>query len=708
MKEKIHILDILPENWRVKLTKEEKEELRKEVLRRFKSIAEFNRHYGISKDFLSGRGAIKVGKFRKILKDFGIYEKWKKRPLAYGPYSRREKLKVAYITPEMAYFFGFLYGDGWIQRIGDRVTLRITQSLVNEKQLKRLRESFALFYPKKLREYRRTTSSILAGNKISSESIIFSVNSPLLGYIYEYLTKDNLTNLFGLDDEALKAFVAGALDSDGCVSIKRSDKGEVVHVEFLLSNDIRKDNAFAMLLRRFDVYARIVRDKRENVNRIQITSREDVKNLLEAVKSYSIKVKEIPEVKRLISSKSDKLPSEPVKEIARRIREEIPASILLKKGLWSIIYEYSKGIRVPTRKQIHKLLERLSDYLSPEIKFKLEILARRDYFLDEIVEVGRIPYEGHVYDLYVPVYHNFVAEGIIVHNCIDEIDKMSDRDRSSIHEALEQQTVSISKAGITATLNARTTVIAAANPKYGRFNRMKPLPEQVDLPPTLLSRFDLIFVLLDEPDEKLDSEIAEHILKVRKGEAEAITPKIPHDLIKKYIAYARKNIKPVLSKEAMEEIKRYYVKMRRTVGRGGDEEGIKPIPITARQLEALIRLSEAHAKMRLSEIVTKEDARAAIELMEYTLRKTAMDEEGNIDVSILEIGKSSKKINKMDKILNIIKELQDLEDYGAPREEIIKEASKHGIGKSEVEKILEELKANSMIYEPRSGYYKVL
>ncbi|WP_087037292.1 LAGLIDADG family homing endonuclease [Thermococcus litoralis] len=708
VKEKIYILDILPENWRVKLTKEEKEELRKEVLRRFKSIAEFNRHYGISKDFLSGRGAIKIGKFRKILKDFGIYEKWKKRHLAYGPYSRREKLKVAYITPEMAYFFGFLYGDGWIQRIGDRVTLRITQSLVNEKQLKRLRKSFALFYPKKLREYRRTTSSILAGNKISSESIIFSVNSPLLGYIYEYLTKDNLTNLFGLDDEALKAFVAGALDSDGCVSIKRSDKGEVVHVEFLLSNDIRKDNAFAMLLRRFDVYARIVRDKRENVNRIQITSREDVKNLLEAVKSYSIKVKEIPEVKRLISSKSDKSPSEPVKEIARRIREEIPASILLEKGLWSVIYEYSKGIRVPTRKQIHKLLERLSDYLSPEIKFKLEILARRDYFLDEIVEVERIPYEGHVYDLYVPVYHNFVAEGIIVHNCIDEIDKMSDRDRSSIHEALEQQTVSISKAGITATLNARTTVIAAANPKYGRFNRMKSLPEQVDLPPTLLSRFDLIFVLLDEPDEKLDSEIAEHILKVRKGEAEAVAPKIPHELLKKYIAYARKNIKPVLSKEAMEEIKRYYVKMRRTIGRGGSEEGIKPIPITARQLEALIRLSEAHAKMRLSEIVTKEDARAAIELMEYTLRKTAMDEEGNIDVSILEVGKSSKKINKIDKILNIIKELQDLEDYGAPREEIIKEASKYGIGKSEVEKILEELKANSMIYEPRSGYYKVL
>lgn len=148
--------------------------------------------------------------------------------------------------------------------------------------------------------------------------------------------------------------------------------------------------------------------------------------------------------------------------------------------------------------------------------------------------------------------------------------------------------------------------------------------------------------------------------------------------------------------------------MRKTIGKGSENEGIKPIPITPRQLEALIRLSEAHARMRLSEVITREDAKVAIELVEYTLRKTAMDEEGNIDVSILEIGKSSRKINKMDRLLNIIKELQDLEDYGAPRDEVIKEASKQGISRTETEKIIEELKANSMIYEPRSGYYKVL
>ncbi|CAI1492249.1 putative enzyme [Thermococcus nautili] len=290
-----------------------------------------------------------------------------------------------------------------------------------------------------------------------------------------------------------------------------------------------------------------------------------------------------------------------------------------------------------------------------------------------------------VYDVTVEPYHLFVSHGLVLHN-----------------------TISISKAGITATLNARTTVIAAANPKFGRFNRHKSLPEQLDLPPTLLSRFDLIFLLLDEPDEKVDASIAEHILKVRRGEAEVVTPKIPYDLLKKYIAYARKNVHPVLSREAMEEIKRYYVKMRKGLKRG-DEEGVQPIPITARQLEALIRLSEAHARMRLSETVTREDARAAIELIEAMMRTIAVDEEGNIDVSILEIGKSSKKLNKIEKLVDIIKNLEGEGDYGAPAEKVIEAAKQAGVGsKREVEKLIEELKADGRIYEPRAGFYRVL
>ncbi len=290
-----------------------------------------------------------------------------------------------------------------------------------------------------------------------------------------------------------------------------------------------------------------------------------------------------------------------------------------------------------------------------------------------------------VYDVTVEPHHLFVSHGLVLHN-----------------------TISISKAGITATLNSRTTVIAAANPKYGRFNRHKSLPEQLDLPPTLLSRFDLIFLLLDEPDEKVDSSIAEHILKVRRGEAEAVTPKISYDLLKKYIAYARKNIHPVLSREAMEEIKNYYVRMRRGFKRSGEEEGVQPIPITARQLEALIRLSEAHARMRLSETVTREDAREAIRIIEDMIKTIATDEEGTLDVSILEVGKSSKKINKMDKLLDIIKALEDEDEFGAPVDNILEEAGKYGIKKAEARKMLEELSANSRIYEPRAGFYRVL
>ncbi|EEB74035.1 LAGLIDADG family homing endonuclease [Thermococcus sp. AM4] len=1035
---RVHLLDILPPDWKVKLTPEEKNELKREILRRFKSLAEFNKEYGISKDFLSGKGSIRVGKFREILRELGLYEKWRERPLTYGPNYRRERLKVAYITPELAYFLGFLYGDGWIKRNGSKVHVRIVQSKVHKDQIRAIRRAFESFYDGPLREYERTTRSELAGNEIESDAITFHVSSPLLAYLYEYLTEDNLKNAFSLDDEALRAFIAGALDSDGCVSVKKSERGSVVHIEFLLSNDVERDKAFALLLRRFDVYARVIPGK--GVNRVRVTGREDVINLLNAVKDYSVKVKEIPLKKHLVSARSDKVPAEPVRKIARAIIESVPAKVLQERGLWSTVYSYAKGKYQPSRIQLRKLIERLGNVLSPEIRIKLEVLATRDYLLDEIVSIERVPYEGYVYDLYVPGEHNFLAEGIIVHNCIDEFDKMSDRDRSAIHEALEQQsyhhdfellladgrkvkigelvdslieanrdkviigndteilpvddiellaydlerreivkvkadrvsrhrapdrfirlrfsngrevtvtpehpimvwengeirekpaeevaiddvvlgvarypveieqpdepardkkaawdrqdylyslgivskikkapgryevtpvertfpgellkkleeagknvrfklsnryyarkplvsesllreeirrlrehvelvrelanreplraldylnksriafkygissltlrhrierndptalsilrteveneaeriervieeiegflngnvnflrvkgtevipndswewvydvtvepyhlfvshglvlhnTISISKAGITATLNARTTVIAAANPKFGRFNRMKSLPEQLDLPPTLLSRFDLIFLLLDEPDEKIDASIAEHILRVRRGEAEVVTPKIPYDLLKKYIAYARKNVHPVLSREAMEEIKRYYVKMRKGLKRG-NEEGVQPIPITARQLEALIRLSEAHARMRLSETVTREDARAAIELIEAMMRTIAVDEEGNIDVSILEIGKSSKKLNKIEKLVDIIKNLEPEGEYGAPADKVIEAAKQAGVGgKREVEKIIEELKAEGRIYEPRAGFYRVL
>ncbi|AEC52134.1 cell division control protein [Pyrococcus sp. NA2] len=402
--------------------------------------------------------------------------------------------------------------------------------------------------------------------------------------------------------------------------------------------------------------------------------------------------------------------------------------------------ELLKKLENAKGKEKNELLIILSDAsdvheIVKEKVMKIKEIIESDIGWERVTKVELVDSPEYVYDLTVEGSHNFIANGFIVHNTaavvrdeftggwvleagalvladggyalIDELDKMSDRDRSVIHEALEQQTISLSKAGITATLNARTTVIAAANPKHGRFNKMKRISEQIDLPPTLLSRFDLIFVLMDEPDEKLDSEIARHILRVRRGESEVVTPKIPHDLLRKYIAYARKNVHPVISEEAMEEIQKYYVKMRKSAKKSSEDE-IKPIPITARQLEALIRLSEAHARMRLSPIVTREDAREAIKLMEYTLRQIAVDEAGQLDVTILEVGQSARKLSKVEKILDIIKKLERTSERGAKVEDILEEAMKVGIDKNEAREILEKLLIGGQIYMPETGYYRTV
>ncbi|MCD6131176.1 MAG: minichromosome maintenance protein MCM [Candidatus Hydrothermae bacterium] len=291
---------------------------------------------------------------------------------------------------------------------------------------------------------------------------------------------------------------------------------------------------------------------------------------------------------------------------------------------------------------------------------------------------------------------------------IDELDKLSDDAKKSLHEALEHGTVSVSKAGINANLNARATLIAAANPKYGRFNPMKSVPEQLDLDPALLSRFDLIYVFRDEPDETWDSEVARHILKVRNKGKIAVEVPIPTELLRKWIAYARLNYNPMIPEDLWDLLVNYYVSLRKRAKKQEEdkESGIKPLPITPRQFEAMIRLSQARARMYLRDTVTREDVDEALRIVEQMLRMVAMDEEGEFDVSILEVGRSSRKINKEATILDIIKELQDLEDWGAPEDDIIKESMRHDMSAGEVMAILGELIEEGKIYMPRERYYK--
>ena len=193
--------------------------------------------------------------------------------------------------------------------------------------------------------------------------------------------------------------------------------------------------------------------------------------------------------------------------------------------------------------------------------------------------------------------------------CIDEFDKMRPEDRSALHEVMEQQSASIAKGGIVATLNARTSILAAANPMFGKYDPFKQLTENINLPIPLLTRFDLIFVVRDIASEERDRQIAQHIIN-QHGESESDTASlIDVDILTKYLAYA-KRIDPVLTKGAENKIMEFYLKMRSVEG----EEKEKMITITPRQLEGLIRLATARARLLLKNQVEDDDADRAITL----------------------------------------------------------------------------------------------
>ena len=284
--------------------------------------------------------------------------------------------------------------------------------------------------------------------------------------------------------------------------------------------------------------------------------------------------------------------------------------------------------------------------------------------------------------------------------CVDELDKMRSEDRSALHEALEQQTVSIAKAGIMATLNTRCSVLAAANPKFGRFDRYKSVADQIDLPSPILSRFDLTFVIEDRPNVEKDRALAQHILKIHQSSN--VDYEIEPELLRKYIAYARKNINPKLTDEATKVLEEFYVSVRS----GGVEEDT-PVPITARQLEAIIRLAEASAKLQLKDKVEASDAHRAIALQRKTLEKIGLDPEtGKIDIDKVEGRTPTSDRERMNKV---IREIEDLEEeFENVPVTVLKEnlAEKYDISEEKAESILKQLKGKGIIYEPHNGVVK--
>jgi replicative DNA helicase Mcm len=332
--------------------------------------------------------------------------------------------------------------------------------------------------------------------------------------------------------------------------------------------------------------------------------------------------------------------------------------------------------------------------------------------LDRIVERQRTK----VYDLTVEGTHNFVANGMIVHNS---------EDRSAMHEALEQQTISVSKAGINATLKSRCSLLGAANPKYGRFDQFESIGEQIDLEPALISRFDLIFTITDQPDPEKDADLADHILQTNyAGElhthrthmtnpdfsqeqvdaaSEDVEPVIDAELLRKYIAHARRNCFPTMTDEARAAIRDFYVDLRARGSEDGD-----PVPVTARKLEALVRLAEASARVRHSDTVEAEDAERVIGIVRSCLEAIGVDPEtGEFDADIIETGRSKTQRDRIKNLKGLISELESEYEDGAPIDEVLDQAEMElDLDRSKAESEIEKLRRKGEVYEPRQGHLR--
>jgi len=500
------------------------------------------------------------------------------------------------------------------------------------------------------------------------------------------LEKGNLkiipSEVMKFPNENIRYLLRALYDGDGSVSFQKRNGCRISFV----SQNKELEEQMADLLLRFGISSSIFEDKHSKGWRLDISGQENLKKFLmeisflsqnkkQKLKSYCELEKSYKTIREIVPNCTEKV-NEIFKKLKISQRKEIGHSIDLgvekqKKFLQKLV--------LIAEKELEK--HGCNEY--PSLKSDLNELKKLAFGYAnwiKIKKVSRIKNKGinWVYDVTVEPYHTFISNGMILHN-----------------------TVTISKANVQASLRAETSVLAAANPKFGRFDPYQSVSQQIDLPPTLLNRFDIIFSLRDIPNREKDEKIATHVLLEHQKEGENML--IPRELFRKYIAYAKQKIKPRLSDEAAEEIKRFYIELRNSQI-SADNIISRPIPISARQLQALIRMSEASAKMKLSETVTKDDAKKAVEIMKYYLTQVGYDYESKtFDIDRISAKFSSSQRNKIFAVRDAILQLEPSLGKMIPMEEIEKELEGK-MSKEEIEDSINKLKSSGEIFEPRRGY----
>ena len=519
---------------------------------------------------------------------------------------------------------------------------------------------------------------------ISKEAVnkILEIDSKLLekGHIKKIPEK-----IMQLPKENIKYLLMALYDGNGSVS---SQKRNGCRISFVSQNR-ELEEQMADLLLRFGIQSSIFEDKHSKVWRLDISGHENLKKFLIEIGFLSQykkqKLKEYCELEKTYRTIKDVIPecTDKISGIFKKLnisqRQTIGHSIDLHVEKQRI---FLQKLVLTAEKELRK---RPDYYKTGEYhKIKNELLNIKKLAFGyarwvKIKKVSKIK-NGNikwVYDVTIEPYHTFISNGMILHN-----------------------TVTISKANVQATLRAETSVLAAANPKFGRFDPYQSVAQQIDIPPTLINRFDVIFTLRDIPNKEKDEKIATHVLSEHKKRGEEMT--IPRELFRKYVAYSKQKIKPELSEEAIEEIKKFYVELRNSPI--SSESAMRPIPISARQLGALIRMSEASAKIKLNRTVTRDDAKNSIELMKYYLMQVGYDYESKtFDIDKISTGITAAKRSKVFLVRDTITELEGKLGKLIPIEELETELQGR-LTTDEINDALIELEKNSVIFKPRRGY----
>ncbi|WP_121820210.1 LAGLIDADG family homing endonuclease [Halostella salina] len=643
---------------------------------------------------------------------------------------------------DLMYLLGLVFGDGDIsldRRGGNRGMVRISNG--NETLLERAADIFDEKFDKRPEVERQA-------DKVPC----IRVNSATIARLFSNAGMETPKEDLALAPELTvaehgDAFLRGLMDADGSVSVR--DAGGSSVLLSTISDELARQ--VQLMLETYGVRARTRERDRRGSYELDDGYTIESKHVQQFVEMYGADIDRYADAIGF-ASREKRQALERITADERRQRERLPigSTLAAVEGETGQYYQNVHRGDDPGRAWARSMLEDID--LGP-VETEVRETVDADLRWDEVVaavDTGR----KEVFDLTVPDTNNFVGNGVVTHNtaaavrddfgdgqqwtleagalvladkgvaAIDELDKMAADDRSAMHEALEQQKISVSKAGINATLKSRCSLLGAANPKYGRFDQYESIGEQIDLEPALISRFDLIFTVTDQPDEEEDRNLAEHILTtnyagelntqrsemaspdVTQAEVDEVTeevdPEIEAELLRKYVAYAKQNCHPRMTDAAREAIRDFYVDLR---AKGQDEDA--PVPVTARKLEALVRLAEASARVRLSDTVEHEDAERVIEIVRSCLQDIGVDPEtGQFDADVVETGTSKTQRDRIRNIKQLISDIEEEYDEGAPVDVVLDRADEIGMDHSKAEHEIEKLKQQGEVYEPQTDHLR--